>query len=778
MGTVLGRIFDGRKLWPGLILIVVAILVLFPGSVFQGKTIAPGDLQFLYHPWRTEFTQDITGPGNWILFDEILEFYPWRQFLADNLRDGRVPLWDTTAFCGYPFQGLFQTAFLYPPDRLTDTLPYNFYTLFRAAFHIILAGLGMGLYLKYRKMDTSAITFGMCAYAICGFMIVWIGHPHSKVAAWLPWLFLGVDLLWKKHKHAFPILLTAMAMTILAGHIETALHTLSVAAAYFLLTFFNQKPTKSKKRVIVTVLAILILSVLLSGAMILPFTEYLSRSVAYATRADGVITQGWLDPILSLTILIPDLFGNSARNTYWYPGFNSAEIGGAFIGSITLVLALAAIATSLRKKLVIHHSVIALLSGFIAFGIPPVYQLVTRLPGYRMSYNFRMVLPMVFSMAVLGAFTINNIAKKKHRTALGIASIGSIIVCTIGVFLVHTHFQQSIITNPWKNLLETSLLIISGCILIPYLTHKISRHASYLFAVLLLIELLHNGYGFNPETSLKKLETLPASAKYLAVTASDEPFRSLPLGKTYPPHTSLRFGMHDIRGNDALTPLITEDYIALIEPDMRNKYNLPALRMMWMNSWQSPLLDALNVKYFVFPADIDQIPSGLTPFRTVGGVHLFLNPDCYDRAFLVSNWEYMNTDEAVLQKLLRSDNNLKNTAYLSGNGKTHSSHGDSASSNVTMLSYTSHKILLETQSESEQMLVLSDTFYPGWKVTIDEKSAECLRVNHMMRGIILQPGKHLVKFVFLPFSWQLGLFMTLLGCMLIPVFGVLLDWRK
>jgi len=772
MKSPLARIIDHQNLWPGILLICIGIAILFPGAVFHKAAIAPGDLQYLYHPWRTEFNQEITGPGNWILFDEILEFHPWRHLIKTSLQSGRIPLWDPTAFCGYPFQGLYQTALLYLPDRLTDSLPYNFYTLFRASFHILLAGLGIGLYLKRRKAGTSAITFGMCAYALCGFMIVWIGHPHAKVAAWLPWLFLGIDLLFDRHKHAFPILLTTTAMTLTAGHIETALHTLSAATAYFLLSLIGQQ--KNKQQLLVTGMIVIILALFITGAMILPFTEYLSRSVAYATRSDGVITQGWLDPILSLAILMPDLFGSSAKNTYWYPDFNTAEIGGAFIGSITAVLAIAALLLYRKEKPVFQHSILALISGFVAFGIPPVYQLVTSLPGYRMSYNFRMVLPMVFSMAVLAALMIDKIEKKQHRTILIPLSITAILACMSGIILIKYMFPH-IETDLWSNFQQSSLIIIAGCVLIPLLIKIITRYAGFLFSAILLFELLRNGYGFNPETSLKKLDTLPVSAQYLSVTSPTEPFRSLPVGKTYPPHTGLLFNMHDIRGNDALTPLITEDYIALIKPDMRDKHNLPALRMMWMNSWQSPLLDALNIKYFAFPVtDLEESPSGLTPFRTLGGVHLFLNPNCMDRAFLVNNWHYLNSDDAVLNELKSPDINLRKTAYLLNSSAEFPLPSNPSAGISDIINYSSNEIEIKTQSKSEQMLILSDTYYPGWKVLVDGEPDNCIRVNHMMRGVHLSRGNHNVKFIFSPLSWRLGLFLTLLGFMLTPIFCVLL----
>ncbi|HPQ42356.1 MAG TPA: YfhO family protein, partial [bacterium] len=310
----------------------------------------------------------------------------------------------------------------------------------------------------------------------------------------------------------------------------------------------------------------------------------------------------------------------------------------------------------------------------------------------------------------------------------------------------------------------------AGCAVGAWAIRKFSHRFAVFLTLVLIVELSMFGRGFNPESEPERIQILPASTRDLMVHPPESLFRTLPVGKTYPPHLSLRLGMHDIRGNDALTPLVTEDYVALFAPEIRDAHQLPALRMMWLNQWSSPLVDALNVKYVAIPVtDIDTVPPDLIPYKTAGGVHLFTNPGCFMRAFVVTAWEYRADDAAVLTALADPDIALDTMAIVTGTGKPHQSDAAGSRSDVRIVKYDLHTIAIDVSVENESMLVLSDTFYPGWNAYIDNQPVECLQVNHMMRGVRISEGTHLAEFRFEPLSWRLGMFLTLLGLLLIPL---------
>ncbi|MBN1878556.1 YfhO family protein [bacterium] len=767
------------SIWPGLICLCICIGILFPGAIFKGKAILPGNLLYAYHPWQSEFPDQSIQPVNWILFDEILEFIPWRETIRKNVLSGRIPLWDPTAFCGFPFAGIYQNALIYPPDRLLDFLPVSTYTLIRNVFHILLAGAGMGFYLKRYRMKQCAVTFGTLAFGISGFMIVWLGHPHAKVAAWLPMLFLGMDHILSKSPKAVPIAGLAMTMTLIAGHIETALHTISAALLYLILSLFIDK--ESRHHIFFKTLIVLFVSVIslcIAGSMIIPFSEYLTRSVAFATRSSGVITQGWLDPILAITLLMPRVFGSSADFNYWYPGFNSSEIGGGYVGVITVLLAITAVFALWRKPFVIKHGLLVLLSGLISFGIPPFYSLISKLPGFKMSYNFRLVIILGFSSIALASYMIDRMIESIRpimRYASSVTAILLSALCFASIPILLRHTDQIPVTRPSVSAIATTIILIFGALTVLLSGKHLSATPQIFLMLLVIIDLLYFGYGFNPVTASNFPEHWPLSKPFVQVHS--DPFRVLPIGKTYPPHICAMMNMHDIRGNDALTPQITDDFIACIEPDVRSPFTLPALRLMYLNNWTSPLLNALNVRYILFPAtETQSIPEGLQPVRTSGGVHIFRNPNCMPRAFCVSHWKVVAEDQAVLEALRSPDVDLTVTAYLTDCESVPSSSSGGSQTAAAVTGYDNHEVNVATSTDSNSLLVLADTFFPGWQATVDEKPVECLRVNHMMRGVFLDSGNHTVRFKYCPVSWRLGLFFTLIGCMLFVTFSFLLGY--
>jgi uncharacterized membrane protein YfhO len=61
------------------------------------------------------------------------------------------------------------------------------------------------------------------------------------------------------------------------------------------------------------------------------------------------------------------------------------------------------------------------------------------------------------------------------------------------------------------------------------------------------------------------------------------------------------------------------------------------------------------------------------------------------------------------------------------------------------------------------MLVLSDTYYPGWKAYVDGKTVSIHEVNFVMRGILVPVGAHEIEFRYRPGSFYAGAAMSVSG---------------
>jgi uncharacterized membrane protein YfhO len=52
--------------------------------------------------------------------------------------------------------------------------------------------------------------------------------------------------------------------------------------------------------------------------------------------------------------------------------------------------------------------------------------------------------------------------------------------------------------------------------------------------------------------------------------------------------------------------------------------------------------------------------------------------------------------------------------------------------------------------------VLSDSWHPGWSVTIDGQPAQALRIGGVFRGVVVAGGSHRVHWSFQPWGWRMG----------------------
>jgi len=69
---------------------------------------------------------------------------------------------------------------------------------------------------------------------------------------------------------------------------------------------------------------------------------------------------------------------------------------------------------------------------------------------------------------------------------------------------------------------------------------------------------------------------------------------------------------------------------------------------------------------------------------------------------------------------------------------------------VEFLRYSPRDVVVKCEQQSAGILLLNDRYDPNWKVHVDGKPEKLLRCNHFMRGVYLEPGKHIVQYRFQP----------------------------
>jgi hypothetical protein len=102
--------------------------------------------------------------------------------------------------------------------------------------------------------------------------------------------------------------------------------------------------------------------------------------------------------------------------------------------------------------------------------------------------------------------------------------------------------------------------------------------------------------------------------------------------------------------------------------------------------------------------------------------------------------------------------------------------GGTSPGSSTVLSYTPGSITVETEAQRPALLVVAETYYPGWHATVDGQPAAILRANYLSQGVVVPEGKHTVELRYEPDSLRTGAVLS--AASLAGLAGLVLWWRR
>ena len=76
-------------------------------------------------------------------------------------------------------------------------------------------------------------------------------------------------------------------------------------------------------------------------------------------------------------------------------------------------------------------------------------------------------------------------------------------------------------------------------------------------------------------------------------------------------------------------------------------------------------------------------------------------------------------------------------------------------SQAEIVHYSNQSVTIRAFLNSAGLLVLADSFYPGWRVYVDGKEKKVLRANLFFRAVPLSEGEHTVEFRYRPLSFTI-----------------------
>jgi hypothetical protein len=193
-------------------------------------------------------------------------------------------------------------------------------------------------------------------------------------------------------------------------------------------------------------------------------------------------------------------------------------------------------------------------------------------------------------------------------------------------------------------------------------------------------------------------------------------------------------------------------------------------------------LDLLSTRYVVARGPLP----GLAPVYQSAetGLLVLENPDYLPRAFFVDSVAVIADEEAMLARLRAPDAGLRHTAYLYDPPPAPPAPVDSASvAEVELQRYTPREIVWKVRTDRPRLLVATEVYYPaGWHATVDGAEAPILRVDHLLRGVSVPAGEHIVAMQFDPPTHRTGFLVSLVASLLVYLgvvaLGGLLWYRR
>lgn len=384
--------------------------------------------------------------------DLFAYFYPYWSGAAEALRAGRLPLWNPDLFMGVPFLANSQVGVLYPLNwPLWLLLPAHQALHWSIISHLCLAAAGAYVYARasLRLGRLGAWTAG-AILALGGYLGAQVEHVNQlQTLAWLPWLLVLFEwAVLRRHRLAFVGLAAAVAMTLLAGHTQSAFIALTGLAAcgvgpavWSALRGRGCRPAGRRAAVLAVAVA---LAALVAAGQLLPTAELARHSVRSGGLPFSERVSFSLSPVYLARALLPGYGRVVEPENLEYVA--TAGVAGLVLASIAGGLALAGRDGTRRGRGqgevgLARCAWLAMTGLFLSLGLyNPLYLLLARfVPGFmHFRAPARWLAWWVFGAAMLAGSGVDRLpvvaARLPRRVwaGVGVALAGTLVWGALG----------------------------------------------------------------------------------------------------------------------------------------------------------------------------------------------------------------------------------------------------------------------------------------------------------------------------------------------------------
>jgi len=711
----------------------------------------------------------LVRPGRIVDFansDLLLYHYPLYDTAYDWLASGVVPLWNPYQLCGIPWLATLQGGFFYPGHALYLWLPTHVALAASSLLHLVLLALSMAAFARRVGLGAAAAILTAPLLVMRGALPQLVLVPnHLEAAAWLPLGAIAVHgLVRGEGLRATLRLAIATAASWLAGSPQTTLYLLYAWGTLLLALLVGARaPVGFWVAAASGAVAAVALGTTIAAIQLVPAFE-LTRIGSRAASAQSLASM-W--PLGEDYRLLPHLLvGTSAS-----------------LGVVGVSLMAAAIVACRHRALVIWAAIVGVLALVFSLGtLTPLFRLYLALPFVTwFRVPSRILFLTDFCYATLAAVGLDAVghppaAGRSRRLpavlatgAAGVLAVTTLsggaqapgllaVACAIALVLVWRGHSQVVPVVVALAVLEAFAAPPSR-LLLPYSAETAMLYREH-------------------ESALRALaERAGPDRVWFHVDRQHTPALA--------PRLPTRYGIRSIGDYEPLNLRRQADYFRYVVEGRlgpgraRTFYGwLYGLGSRWGGSAAARrrLLDLAAVRFVVVSRTAAKRPVVAAFLRDAGFVPrpfpdpelvLFENPHVLPRAFTVHRVSPAPPPELLLGLLARADfDPLVESFTEIDPGLERPSSVPPRGAPATIVRDEPHAVEVEATLAAPGLVVLADSFYPGWQATVDGRPAAIVPVNHLFRGVAAAAGTHRVRFEYRPASVRYGASISLAGLVL------------
>ncbi len=767
--------------------LIGTLLVTFWPILFGGYTLYPSDiLHELFLPFSA--SHDGTNVQVTSIIDYTSAYYPMRHFLQESLKAGTLPLWNPYVYGGHPsFASNGAVPSLDPFNVLFIFLDLPAALAWRTFAQVCFSAILMFLYLRHLGLYKAAGLLGALSYTLNSMYYANIFDWALGGFLWLPLVLLLTDKALETRLLMFVMLAgLSLGVCLLSSPLQPMAYILFIFFGLYVLRFLILEQRKGGWGYFHPLVIIISVGLLLASIQLIPSAELFLLVRRGGAVSGRTVTEAILATIALITFVFPGLGGQMKGGMLFSQAWGGETHSQGYIGFLPLLLALIATFCWIDRRK--WPLIILALAGIVIVLYTPLRSFV---------YD-RFFLVYIFSASVLAAYGANalltdHLNRQVVYRVLKIVSsfVGLIVIATLigsvvfwlyknslldrahtflssfieGRFLGYNlplHIQK--LDNTLTNLLITSPrmfvpFVIAGCSIWLVKKRSMGRLPQKAFAVvavaLTAFDLIYMAAIHIPFVDLRKYPLFPSIGPIAMLQNDPDLFRVATLfrpGKE-PPVISRSmlapYGLPNIEGSDNVSSPWSLVNMASVQSQF--EYNI------YLNP---RLLNVQNVKYLLTSKSVEL---STEQFEVIYDeeMRVYRNRQVMPRAFVVHDYEVIADPVALKGKLNSREVDFGKTVLLEEAPKIQIDRtSEKNDSQTTIVSYQPQQVDIQVKTAIQGLLVLADTYYPGWTAVVDGISTKVLRANFGMRAIALTAGKHHVRFLFSPATFRVGLLIS------------------